>query len=124
MKAILSIKPEFANKILNGEKKFEYRKKIFKKDIESVIIYSSRPVGKLVGEFKVKNIIHDDKNIVWKKTNNLSGISHKFFNEYFNNHDKAYALEIEDLVVYESPIDPKTLNSNFKAPQSFCYIGK
>lgn len=124
MKAVLSIKPEFVDKILKGEKKFEYRKKIFKQEIESVVIYSSKPIGKLVGEFKVKNIIHDDKNIVWNKTNNLSGISYKFFNEYFNNHDKAYALEIEDLIVYEEPMDPKKLIYNFKAPQSFCYIKK
>ena len=53
MKAILSIKPQFVDKIIN-------RKKIFKKEIEAVIIYSTKPVGKFVGEFKIKNIINDN----------------------------------------------------------------
>ena len=35
---------------------FEYRKNIFKKDISSVIIYSTKPVGKIVGEFSFKKI--------------------------------------------------------------------
>ena len=30
MKVVLSIKPEFANKIFDGTKKFEFRKSIFK----------------------------------------------------------------------------------------------
>ena len=33
MKILLSIKPEYAHKIFSGEKKFEYRKIIFKKNI-------------------------------------------------------------------------------------------
>lgn len=118
MKAILSIKPQFVDKIINGEKKFEYRKKIFKKEIEAVIIYSTKPVGKFVGEFKIKNIINDDPNKVWEETNALSGINYEYYKSYFNNHNTAYALEIEDLVVYENPIDP---SEEFKAPQSFCY---
>lgn len=31
MKVLLSIKPEFANKIFEGTKRFEFRKSIFKK---------------------------------------------------------------------------------------------
>ena len=38
MKVLLSIKPEFAFAIINGSKKFEYRKNIFKnQDISSVV---------------------------------------------------------------------------------------
>jgi hypothetical protein len=32
MKVVLSIKPEFANKIFDGTKKFEFRKSIFKNE--------------------------------------------------------------------------------------------
>lgn len=122
MKAILSIKPEFVEKILNGEKKYEYRKKVFKQDVESVIIYSTKPVGKFVGEFKIKDILCDNPNNIWEETNLSSGISHKYFIEYFNNSDTGYALEIEDLVVYKTPIEPNDIMPDFKAPQSFCYL--
>ena len=118
MKAILSIKPQFVDKIVKGEKKFEYRKKIFKKEIEAVIIYSTKPVGKFIGEFKVKNIIKDEPTKVWNQTNLLSGINYEYYKSYFDNHDIAYALEIDDLVIYDTPIVP---NKNFNPPQSFCY---
>lgn len=38
MKVLLSIKPEFVEEIILGNKKFEYRKSIFKrKDISSIV---------------------------------------------------------------------------------------
>lgn len=122
MKAILSIKPEFVEKIVSGEKKYEYRKKIFKQEIDSVIIYATKPVGMFVGEFKIKDVVHGDLKKVWEKTYKQSGISHKYFNKYFFNHNEAYALEIEDLIVYDNPVEPNNIIDGFKAPQSFCYL--
>ena len=56
MKILLSIKPEFVEKIISGEKKFEFRKSLPKRDgITTVVVYSTMPVGKVIGEFKVKN---------------------------------------------------------------------
>lgn len=58
MRVLLSIKPEFVEKIFSGEKLYEYRKATFKnEDISSVVIYSTMPVGKIVGEFKFKKFI-------------------------------------------------------------------
>ena len=50
MKALLSIKPEYVEKIISGEKEYEYRKRIFKQKIKSVIIYCTMPVGEIIGE--------------------------------------------------------------------------
>jgi len=47
MNVILSIKPEYVRKILTGEKKFEYRKRIWKDKVKKIYIYSSRPEKKL-----------------------------------------------------------------------------
>ena len=58
MKALLSIKPEFVSKIFTGEKIFEYRKAVFKRPmVKTVVIYSTMPVGKIVGEFEIEEII-------------------------------------------------------------------
>ena len=55
MKILLSIKPEFVEEIFSGRKKFEYRKAIFtNKKVTSVIVYSTMPVGKIVGEFTIE----------------------------------------------------------------------
>lgn len=122
MKAILSIKPEFVEKILTGEKKYEYRKQVFKKEVDSVVIYSTKPVGMFVGEFKIDEILHDNVDDIWEKTNDFSGISYKYFKEYFSSKGMAYALKIKDLIVYKKPLCPNKMIPNFKAPQSFCYL--
>ena len=44
MKVLLSIKPEFVEAIFSGEKLYEYRKAIFKKNVTTVVIYATKPV--------------------------------------------------------------------------------
>ena len=123
MKVLLSIKPEFVEKIFSGEKKFEYRKAIFKNNsISSVIIYSTMPVGKIVGEFSFKEIHKKSPKELWRETKEYSGISKDFFFDYFKNKTEACAIEIENVQKYEKPIDPHTMFPNFTAPQSFFYV--
>jgi predicted transcriptional regulator len=69
MKVLLSIKPEFAYKIFEGTKKFEFRKAIFKNSkIKSVVVYASSPVQKVIGEFEIDEILNDEPNKLWEKT--------------------------------------------------------
>lgn len=124
MKVLLSIKPEFVEEIEEGRKKFEYRKSIFKRnDISSVIVYATKPYGKVVGEFKIENILQDRPSKLWKDTKKFSGISKSFFNEYFSGKETGFAIQIKEYKKYDIPIDLNILDENIKAaPQSFCYI--
>ena len=122
MKVLLSIKPEYVNKIFKGEKKYEYRKRVFKESVDAVVIYSTMPVGKIVGEFEIQNIINDVPVDLWSMTHKYSGVSKKFFMKYFENKQEGYALEIGNLTIYNDPIDPKETFANFVPPQSFMYI--
>ncbi|MCD9506562.1 ASCH domain-containing protein [Photobacterium phosphoreum] len=123
MKALLSIKPEFVKKIISGEKLFEYRKVIFKRpEVKSVVIYSTMPEGKIIGEFTIGDIIAKCPEELWKETKNAAGINKKFFDEYFSDRDIAYAIQIKDFKMYETPINPYEKERGFKAPQSFKYI--
>lgn len=125
MKVLLSIKPEYANKIFSGEKKFEYRKAIFlNKSVKSIVVYSTMPVGKIIGEFTVDGVISDQPETVWNETKNHAGINKSFFNAYFDGRDKAYAIKISNPQLYKEPIDPKKNNSSFVPPQSFRYINE
>lgn len=123
MKALLSIKPEFVEKIFSGEKLFEYRKAIFKRpEVKSVVIYSTMPEGLIVGEFEIGEILAKSPQDLWEQTKDVSGINKQFFDEYFVNRDVAYAIQIKKLKKYQSPINPYELDTSFKAPQSFKYI--
>ena len=46
MNLLISIKPEFVNKILANEKLYEFRKSIFKQKVDKIFIYSTYPVKK------------------------------------------------------------------------------
>ncbi|WP_172587818.1 ASCH domain-containing protein [Shewanella xiamenensis] len=123
MKALLSIKPEFVEKIFSGEKLFEYRKAVFKRpEVTSVVIYSTMPEGKIVGEFKIGRIWAKCPEELWEQTKQASGINKQFFDEYFTNREVAYAIEITELKKYHEPIDPYKKDRSFKAPQSFKYL--
>lgn len=123
MKVLLSIKPEYADKILSGEKKFEFRKSIFKREnIQTIIIYATMPVGKIIGEFDIESILSDAPELIWDKTSQSSGISKSFFDSYFLNRTRAYAIEIKAVRKYKTPQNLCDLKLGLKAPQSFAYI--
>ena len=64
MKVLLSIKPEYAEKIFSGEKRYEFRKAVFKNQlIQTVVVYATMPVGKIIGEFNIKQILKDEPEI-------------------------------------------------------------
>lgn len=122
MKIILSIKPQYCEEIFAGEKRFEYRRKIFKQSVESVLVYATSPICKIVGEFKIDRVLEDTPDSLWQKTSQYSGISRQLYNEYFHDTDTAYALAISNFRRYHKPLDPKVLDSNFVAPQSYRYL--
>lgn len=122
MRVLLSIKPEFAFKIFDGTKKFEFRKNIFKReDITNVIVYASSPVQQVIGEFEIEDILYDDTEKVWDMTKRASGITKQFYDEYFADKEKAFAIQIGAIKKYSSPKLLSDYQLDF-APQSFAYV--
>ena len=117
MKVLLSIKPEFVEKIFFKDKKYEFRKVLFKKDVESVVIYSTMPVGRIVGEFTIANIHSYCPEKLWELTKEKAGITYEYYSKYFEGRKIAHALEIGKLQKYEIEINPFTADSSFVAPQ-------
>lgn len=122
MKVLLSIKPEFVEKIFSGTKRFEYRKSLFKKkSIKTVVVYASAPMKRVVGEFEIDDIWSDDVRIIWERTKNYSGISKEFYQSYFKQRKIANAIKIGSVKKFKSPRTLSDYNI-LQAPQSFCYI--
>jgi predicted transcriptional regulator len=121
MRALLSIKPQYTKLIFAGYKKFEYRRAIFKKPIERIVVYASAPISKVIGEFDVDCIIQGGIDELWNSTNLYSGISKQFFYSYFIGKDQGYAIKIGNTHLYRTP---KNLWQEFgvQPPQSFLYL--
>ena len=56
-KVLMSINPTHAEKILSGTKKYEFRKTRCKLPIDTIVIYATAPIMKVLGEVKVKSVI-------------------------------------------------------------------
>jgi len=123
MDALLSIKPKHVKAIVNGKKRYEFRKSIFKnRNIEKVYVYSTAPVKKVVGSFRIGRIIEDHPKHLWARLKKFSGLNDKEFFGYFGDNEKGFAIEIEGVTQFQNPIDPRNLIVNFVPPQSFCYV--
>ncbi|MGJ0515138.1 MAG: ASCH domain-containing protein [Methylomicrobium sp.] len=122
MIALFSIKPEYVEKIFSGEKLYEYRKAIFKSNVKKIVIYCTKPVGMIVGEFEVEDILEDCPKSIWKKTKDHSGVTRSFYDEYFSGREKGYAINIGIKKVYKSAVNPFEVLDSFTPPQSFVYL--
>lgn len=125
MRALLSIKPIYVDRILDGSKRFEFRRRIFgRTDVTRVVIYSTSPVSKIVAEFDIQKIIQSDPARLWELTFEFSGINRSAFDEYFDGRTQAFALQIGQVHRLPEPIAPSELISNFTPPQSYMYMEK
>ena len=121
MNLLISIKNEFVKKILAYEKLYEFRKSIFKEDVDKIFIYSTYPVKKIVGYFEVNEIICESPQELWNSFSEVSGISKKDFFKYYANSNEGFAIKIDNLHIFEEYIDMSQYD-DFRAPQSFCYV--
>ena len=123
MNVLLSVKPKYAEEIISGRKKYEFRKTIFKRDnIEKMYIYSTSPVKKIIAIVDIDGILSDSPQKLWEQCHNDAGISEPEFFNYFKNSDVGYAIKISNVQEFPIPIDPYHLNEDFRPPQSFYYL--
>lgn len=118
---LLSINPEYVGRIMCGEKKYEFRKNRCKKNVDKIIIYSTSPVMKVVGEAEVEDVLVDEPKKIWEITKNESGVNQKFFNAYYDGREKAVAYKLNNIIKYKTPRALEEYGIS-TAPQSFCYL--
>ena len=122
MKVLLSIKPEFAEKIFNGTKRYEFRRSLFKNpNVKTVVVYASSPVQRVIGEFEIDSILHSDTNLLWERTKDYAGISEEYFFDYFGDKSSGFAIKIKHTKLYEKSLSLQK-EFNVKPPQSFMYL--
>lgn len=120
MNVLFSIKPQYAKRIFDGTKKYEFRKIRCKQSIEKMYIYVTSPICAVMGECIVTGILQDSPESLWGVVSRDAGISEIEYIKYFDYCERAIAYKLEHIVQYDRP---KKLNEfNVKnPPQSFFY---
>lgn len=117
----MSIKPRFADAILRGEKRFEFRKVVFSRHVDVVVVYVTVPTKRIVAEFDVRRIVRMSVSELWNHTREFAGIDEAYFREYFHGRKYGYAIEVGELRVYDDPLCPIE-QYGVRPPQSFVYL--
>lgn len=121
----ISVKPEFANKIITREKCIELRKiKPRVRPGDYIIIYASSPIKCVVGFGRIKQILDITPIEMWNNHSAYLGIDENRFYSYFQGRNRAIGIEIETI----KSITPITLaglkrvDTNFQPPQIYRYV--
>ena len=108
---------------MSGVKRYEYRKRMCKKPVDRIVIYSTAPRKQIVGEAEVLETLEMDKEELWQLTEEQSGITKDFYDKYFKERATAVAYRLGRVLKYDTPM----LLSQFgiqSAPQSFIYLSE
>lgn len=122
----ISVKPEFANKIVEREKTIELRKvKPHVREGDYVIIYASSPVMAVIGFGTIKEVIDTTPEQMWEDNSALLGIEKLRFDEYYTGQKRSVGIVIDNIRKV-SPIirlnDIRNLIPSFHPPQIYRYI--
>ena len=120
-RVLLSIRPKFARAILRGYKRYEFRRRIFARHVDVVVMYVTSPVASVVAEFDVDNIIRAPLPKLWEQTRNYAGIDEELFLQYFDGNKIGYAIQVGSIREYVSPFCLKE-ELGLSPPQSFVYL--
>jgi type I restriction enzyme S subunit len=122
MNVLLSIRPKYVERIIDGRKKYEFRKHPLRRHVDEAWIYATSPTKKIVGTFVVGQTIQDSPLNLWDRLNTQSGMSREEFLEFFRGKERVFAMEIKSFSLFQNPVDPKRLFPGFIPPQSLRYF--
>jgi predicted transcriptional regulator len=118
----MSIRPPYAEAILDGSKQVEFRKRRLADDVTTVLIYMTAPVMAVVGHFTVAGQVVDAPAALWERFEAVAGIDADGFHDYFAASDEGVGIVIEDVTIYDTPVPLQQVDPGGRAPQSYKYL--
>lgn len=126
---LISVHPQYAEKIFAGTKTVELRKNRPRrlKEGDRVIIYVSYPTMAILGGFSAAEIIETTPDELWQLVQDSSGLSRNEYDSYYSDSLAAIAIMVNDPWKLEQPVTLATLKNiipDFHPPQIFRYLSQ
>lgn len=122
---LVSIKPAYADLILQGVKTIELRRR-FPKAVATgtkIFIYSTTPTQKVVGYALISNILNLTLRELWDIAGKPSCVSYDYFQMYFRGLEKGFGIILEQPVTLEKQVSLRVLReNNYIPPQSYRFV--
>lgn len=119
---LLPIQPQYATPIIEGRKKVEFRKTVFRTPPSRVVVYASSPVKSVVGYFDVSCIDVAPVDLLWERYAEVGCIDADDFAAYYGDREHGVVLCVGDVVVLDQPMPLRDLGLDDRPPQSFMYL--
>lgn len=120
---LMSLRPEFAESILQGRKTVELRRKFSKKyEGSTIVFYVTYPVQQFMFTAKVAKVDHGPKKHLWNMYQQECGISQVSFDKYFTGTSNGYAIHLSDIKLVPNQLllkHAKEVCPQLRPPQSF-----
>ena len=123
---LLSIQPQFAERIYAGTKKFEIRKVAPIEGAGNVaLIYESGTERKITGWVAFGSVDWYTPDDLWNSLGRETGLKRAEFEAYCGDRDRVAALSVASTGRFDSPLTLEDLRDSlpeFMPPQNFRYI--
>lgn len=124
---LLSIRPQYAEAIMNGHKSAELRRQ--RPGVapgSAMIIYTTAPVAALTGTARIMSISEGSPDEIWDRHGDELGLSRADFDSYLAGATTAFAITLSDPKRLSEPLSLRELREklSFHPPQSFRYMTK
>lgn len=120
---LLSIKPKYADLILEGSKRVEFRRSWAAEDVGLIVLYASSPIQKIVGVVEVDQIRVTSPTLLWKMCLEMGGgLTRDELKAYFNGKLLGVAVLLGAVFKPTRHLEPSAVIDNFIPPQSFRYL--
>lgn len=123
---VLSIRPQYSEKILNGLKTVELRRRfpLSISDNSVAYIYSTSPDRALMGSVEIRKVVKSTISSIWNTYHDCMYINRSDFDAYFLGVEHGIAIEVGNPRILPRALGLLELRERceFKPPRSFHYV--
>ena len=121
---LLSIKPRFAHAIMRGEKKVEFRRRLWKSDVDTVVVYATDPEQRIIGYFTVSFLDLASPSELWRRHGRVGAIGHAEYRSYYAGTTNGVAVGVGAVRRLENGGGLRSITHLDRPPQSFAYLDR
>lgn len=97
--ALISIRPNYAEAILSGDKTVELRRRIPAIELGTRLwIYATHPVRAVVGSAIVDEVIEGSPSQIWEHYMDRIAVERSDYDEYFSGKDRAFGIVLSHII--------------------------
>jgi predicted transcriptional regulator len=119
--ALLAIHPRYAQAILAGDKRVEFRRASCQRATH-LALYATAPVQRIVALCWIVNVERSAPSALWLRHSAAGGISIEDFTRYFQATEVGTAIAIGHVAALSRPLALADLDPSLSPPQSLRYL--